>query len=82
MRESAGSGATAAMATEVRESAAAGEIAAMIMADGYGSRLAAAQMVALGTAVAKATAVGGSERRKSVSARAAAWRALVCQWFR
>ena len=73
VRASAASGAAAAMATAVRESEASGVIAAMAMSDGYGGRLAASQTATLGTAVAKATAVGGSERRKSVSARAAAW---------
>ena len=78
VRASVASGATAVMATTARESAASGAIAAMAMADRYGGRLAAAQTAALGTAVARATAVGGSEQGKSVAARAAAWRALVC----
>ena len=48
------------------------------MSDGYGGRFATAQTAELGTAVERATAVEGSERGKSVSARAAAWRDLVC----
>ena len=50
----------------------------MAMADGYSGWLAAAQTAVLGTAVARATLVRGIERGKSVAARAAAWRALVC----
>ena len=61
MRVSAVSGAAAAMATAERELEAYEVIAAMAMADGYDGQLAAAQTSALGTVVARATAVGGSE---------------------
>ena len=54
----------------------------MAMEDRYGGRLAAVPTAALGTAVARATAVGENERGKPVAERAAAWRALVCQRFR
>ena len=70
------------MAMSARESAASGAIAEMAMSEGYGHRLAVAQMAALGTVVARATEVGESKQGKSVAVRAAAWRALVCQRFR
>ena len=59
------------MATAVRESETSGAIAAMEMAEGYGSWLAAGQTAALGTGVAKASAVVGSKQVKSVAERAA-----------
>ena len=69
------------MVTATRELEASGAIAVMAMADGYSGQLAAAQMAALGTALERATAVGGSEQGKSVAAKAAAWRAWVCNLF-
>ena len=79
MRASAESGVAAAMAMASRELATSRAIAAMAMEDGYGGRLAAAQTADLGTALARATAVGGSKQGKSVAVRSSAWRALVCQ---
>ena len=70
------------MAISARESAASGAIAAMAISEGYGHRLAVAQMEALETAVVRKIEVGGSEQEKSVAVRAAAWRALFCQRFR
>ena len=55
------SGAAAVMETAERELVAHGETVAMAMADRYGSQLAVARTVALGTAAARATAVGGKE---------------------
>ena len=49
------------MAIAARESAASGAIAAMAMAEGFRRRLAVAQTATLGTEVARATAVGRSE---------------------
>ena len=60
VRALAASGAAAEMETAARESVACGAIAAMAMSEGYVHRLAAVQTAALGTEVARATAVGGS----------------------
>ena len=59
-----------------------GAIAAMAILEGFGRRLSTAQAAALETAVVRSTEDGGSEQGKSLAARAAAWRALVCQRFR
>ena len=73
------SGATASMVTSVRDLTASGVTAAISIADGDGSWLAAARIGALDTAAERATSVGGSNRGQSAVARAAAWLALVGQ---
>ena len=70
-RASPASGAAEAIATAARESAASGATAEMDMTDRDGSQIATVRTVALGTAAARAMAVGGSERGQSLAARAA-----------
>ena len=76
-RDPEASGGAAAMATVARELATSGATVVMAIADGDGSWLEAARTSYLGVAAARATAVGGSERGQSVSARAVAWGDLV-----